>query len=867
MVNLKKVKNLRKVRLFLLLLWTVVMLGLVLYGISLHRRNIRDIARTIAISSIKNDLAYRYWAAQCGGVYVPLKTGIEPNPYLENIENRDVETLTGMKLTLVNPAYMVRLVRELAEHTFRVKIHITSLKLLRPENRPDAWEKAALQGLTAGKTDVSEITGISGKPYLRTMHRLLVRKKCLKCHAQQGYKAGDIRGGITANVPLQPLREALAPQLYWQLLIYLVIYLIGIVGIVFSFKTLGKDVFRIDRQNRWLRAISSSSFIAIGMAVNRVIKEVNDYFCEMSGYDRAEVLGKNTAFLYPDPKEFEKVAELYTQEKGMKEIRLRRKDGKIIHLLLATMFLDAENKSEGILFMAVDISARKAAERRLELSELKFRGMMEAISDPVYIGAPGREIEYMNPAMIARIGRDAAGEVCHFAVHGLKSQCPWCEELNSLKRNNLKITVKSPLDERDYLISFSNFASGKYPESKLVILKDVTDLEEAQLQLRQSQKMEAIGTLAGGVAHDFNNILTVIRGHAEMGLMQVAADSREFIDFTAIEQASARAKSLTSQLLAFSRKQRIRPQLIMIDKALSDLNKMLRRLIGEDITLNTSWSGDLLPIFVDPGQLDQVIINLVINAVDAIRSNDNASVKLITISVSMVILDDSFALKYPGSSAGKHLLLEISDTGKGMSPEIMERIFEPFYTTKEQGKGTGLGLSTVYGIVKQNNGYIDVSSELGQGASFKIYWPVNEELSEAEAGDNAPDPLSSFHGDETILLVEDEVSVRVITQKSLRIAGYNVIAAENGAAALEKLEETGLRPDLLFTDVVMPKMNGRELAEKISTLYPEVEILFTSGYFDNDIWDDSSIPAQSRFLEKPYEQYKLLKKIRELLDE
>ncbi|MEA3240492.1 MAG: ATP-binding protein, partial [Pseudomonadota bacterium] len=308
------------------------------------------------------------------------------------------------------------------------------------------------------------------------------------------------------------------------------------------------------------------------------------------------------------------------------------------------------------------------------------------------------------------------------------------------------------------------------------------------------------------------------------------------------------------------------PKKLMVRDVLLELDKMLRRLIGEDITINTSFAGKLTPILADPGQMDQLIVNLVVNAVDAIRDNDVGKPRVITISSSQVYLDNIFTSTHTGSTAGTCLLLEIADTGSGMSKETSDHIFEPFYTTKEQGKGTGLGLATVYGIVKQNHGYITVDSTPGEGTSFKIYWPVIEDIAEGKQEEEKEEESREPQvpgGTETILLVEDDEILRNITCHHLRHRGYNVIEAENGVDALEKASSAAV--DLLFTDMVMPVMNGWELGEKIKSIHPDIEILYTSGYFD-DRWKNGNIsPPEERFIDKPYDPREVLVWIRKLL--
>ena len=869
----KHIALLAKVSIAAFLLWSFFMIGMAAYGLRIHRLHINGIARFMAANAFNKDLLYRRWVARYGGVYIPVSAGTPPNPYLSNIENRDIITRSGMELTLVNPAYMTRMVQEMSRKLYGYEGHITSLNPLRPGNQPDAWEKKSLLAFKAGKTEIFETVLIAGKPYLRYMKKCVTEKSCLKCHARQGYHLGDLRGGISVSIPLLPLKVALAPQIRNLMVTYLILYLLGGVGIGAGFFIFRRTLLKTQKQDMWLQKLFEIAPIGIGeVNKDRILTTVNRKFCEITGYSEAELVGQNTSMLYPHKKEYEKLDKVYmAARQGSRkienlELQAKHKNGTLIYGLFNAIPWDPDDPSAGIVFTLLDITARKQYEKKLIASENKFRNMMESIHDPVYICSSDRLIEYMNPAMVMRTGRDAVGEHCYTALHNFSEPCPWCEGKEQKEGEYFETEISSPKDNRAYILSHAPFYQDDGRISTLTIFKDITDLNNTRMQLYQAQKMESIGTLAGGVAHDFNNILTVIRGHAEMGLMTAAEDSREHKDFLAIEKASEKAKQLTYQLLAFSRKQRISPTKLIVNNVIQELSKMLRRLIGEDITINTSLSGKLVPIQADQGQIEQIIINLMVNAADAISDCSATKPKIITISTSNITLDYDFTSTHPGSKVGMYLLLEIADTGKGMDKKTMEHIFEPFYTTKAQGKGTGLGLATVYGIVKQNNGYIDVDSVPGKGTTFKIYWPRIEAFQEETAPqeeDRRPQPAG---GSEVILLVEDDSIIRNITCKHLQQAGYTVIEADNGADALEKAEKAPTSIDLLFTDMVMPVMSGRELAKRIADIYPTIEILYTSGYFDDRAWGNDSPIPEEKFIDKPYDQNELLKRIRQLLD-
>jgi len=383
-------------------------------------------------------------------------------------------------------------------------------------------------------------------------------------------------------------------------------------------------------------------------------------------------------------------------------------------------------------------------------------------------------------------------------------------------------------------------------------------LEESRNQLRQAQKMEAIGRLAGGIAHDFNNLLTVIRGYSKLLLDR--ATGHEFRGGLArIDDAADRAASLTSQLLAFSRRQVLQPKVFNLNTLVQNLEKMLRRLIGEDVEMRAVLADDLGHIRADRSQLEQVVMNLVVNARDAMPTGGK-----LTIETSNVSLDESYASRHQTVEAGRYVSLAVSDTGVGIAPENLARIFEPFFTTKELGKGTGLGLSMVYGIVKQSGGNIWVYSEPGRGTSFKIYFPLASGPADSVAPDHAP--VSRHRGAETILLAEDDEQVRELASEALSAAGYSVLAAETPQAAISICRNHGAKIDLLLTDVVMPIIGGRELARQLIAIRPELRVLYMSGYTPQAILHHGELEANTFFIQKPFTPSSLAAKIREVLE-
>jgi two-component system, cell cycle sensor histidine kinase and response regulator CckA len=377
-------------------------------------------------------------------------------------------------------------------------------------------------------------------------------------------------------------------------------------------------------------------------------------------------------------------------------------------------------------------------------------------------------------------------------------------------------------------------------------------------ELRQAQKLEAVGRLAGGVAHDFNNMLTAIKGYGELVLDGLEETDSRREDVTEILKAADRAAGLTKQLLAFSRRQTIAPKVLSLDRVVMNTEKMLRRLLGEDVRLTTASEPNLGPVFADSGQIEQVLLNLAVNARDAMPTGGALKIELANVRI-----EAATAVSKTNLPPGRYVRLSVSDTGCGMSPEIVSRIFEPFFTTKEVGRGTGLGLATVYGIVTQAGGAIDVDTNVGRGTTFHLYFPETPEA--ADISELPATQTVSNRGSGTVLVVEDEAAVLTLVANGLRHVGYTVLAAPNGDDAMEVVRRRSAPIDLLVTDVVMPGMNGRELAEAVTRLYQDTRVLYMSGYTDDAVILRGVEANSGNFLQKPFSMDTLAAKVREIL--
>jgi len=529
----------------------------------------------------------------------------------------------------------------------------------------------------------------------------------------------------------------------------------------------------------------------------------------------------------------------------------------------------------GTFGVARDISERQAAEHALQTSEarLKRAQRMAKVGNWEYDIAKGKVWGSEEAFRIYGIDRTSEflplDVVESYIIDAKRVNQALVDLITQIKTYDIEFQINSKNSEGlTYIHSIADLicdGDGK-PVKVVGVIQDITERkraekerEELEGKLRQAQKMEAVGRLAGGVAHDFNNMLNVIIGHAGMAMEDVDPSQPIYESLEEIRKAGERSSDLTRQLLAFARKQTVSPKLLDLNKTLGNTTSMLHRLMGEDIDLAWLPGENVWPVKVDPSQIDQILANLCVNARDAI-----ADVGKVTIETGNAAFDEAYCSSHPGFNPGEYVFLAVSDDGCGMDAETLDNIFEPFFTTKESGRGTGLGLATVYGVVKQNGGFINVYSEPGQGTTFKIYLPRYRV--KAEAMPEKVKRLPTERGHETILLVEDEIAILRMTAQMLERLGYQVVTARTPGEAIRLAREHAGGIHLLVTDVVMPEMNGRDLAKNILSIYPNLKRLFMSGYTANIIAHHGVLDEGVNFIQKPFSREQLSVKVREVLD-
>ena len=678
----------------------------------------------------------------------------------------------------------------------------------------------------------------------------------------------DIGWAIVVEVDRNAaLGRGIVPMLWIVLTAAAVFAAVTGIGLAWWRSVRVRHLEKLAERDRRYKTLLEQTQEAVLVTVDSNVAYANPACVEMFGYERP-LLGVPVSIFFA-PGSREQISDFVEKRgvgaaPGLYEALGLRADGSTfdVEVRVAPIEFDGKAGSQAVLR---DITGRKRMEAGLKESEERYRLLFERNLAGVYRSAADGRLLECNRAFARLLGYASPAEAMAHPDWWLHERPgEHAEFWDRLRKEGSIANHEGQARRKDgtpiwVIQNVSLLADEDGEEMILGTVFDVTERRRLEEQLLQSQKMEAVGRLAGGIAHDFNNLLTAIAGYSDLLLAELPGNDSRRESAVEIREAGRRAAGLTQQLLAFSRRQVLEPRVLDLNAVIAGMEKMLRRVIGEDIELTTALDTDLWRTMADPGQIEQAIVNLAVNARDAMPRGGR-----LTLETANVTLDEKFASAYATVQPGPHVMLAVSDTGVGMDAALQSRLFEPFFTTKERGKGTGLGLSTTYGIVKQSGGSIWVYSEPGVGTAFKIYLPRSEEpMTKRET---PPVPLAAARtGSETVLLVEDEAEVRRLVERLLRMQGYAVIAAASPAEAITAARAAG-KIDLLVTDVIMPGMNGREMARLLAAERPRMRVLYMSGYTDAAIAQQGILPPGTAFLSKPFTPDVLARKVREVLD-
>jgi PAS domain S-box-containing protein len=752
-----KVTTEKRIKRFVLALgcfWTVVVLLSFAWS-AIHLQNTgMDMAKVEAATAYESDVFYKKWNAMHGGVYVPVSENTPPNPFLTT-NRRDVVTTNGEQLTLINPAYMARQVNELQEESPGLRGHLTSLKPMRPQNAPDAWEREGLLSFEQGAHEAYAIREVDGEKYFRLIRPMYVEEACLRCHSDQGYKVGDVRGGIGVSIPIR--------------------------------KTL--DIVR---------------------------------------REQVEIAGMH---------------------------------GLLWFLGITVLWLGSRR-------LYASVRDCVLAERRLIDKEAKFRAIFEQANDPIWlVNLESGRIEAFNDQAHESLGYSRE-EYKNLQLADIEAN-PSCEEVQ--RHAERMETVGWDVFEtqhrtkggeiREVSVSTRLLALNE-KKYALSILRDTTEQKQAEkerllfeMQLGQTQKLESLGVMAGGIAHDFNNILQTILGNADLVLRETPPNSKQSKRIEAIQVASRRAGELTDQMLAYSGKGAIEMKQIDLSRVVQEMAQLLEISHSKRTALRYAFEENLPAIEADTSQLRQIVMNLVVNASEAIGDESG----LVSVSTGAIALEKNNSVSiHPSGSLpeGRYVYLKVSDTGCGMSDDVQRRLFEPFYTTKFSGRG--LGMAAVLGIVKAHKGALSIKSSSGEGASVEVYFPALDKPMEVFPEES---PEDEWRGRGTVLVVDDEPQLLKVQKLTLEHKGFSVLTASDGVEAIELYEKHAEEITCVLLDLMMPRMGGEEAYAELRRIQADVPIILMSGYNDSDLDGRVTNADGVEFLKKPCASKTLFEKI------
>ena len=868
------------------LLWTSLLGGMAVYHAGGVREYALDLARTEARASYDKDLVYRRWAAGHGGVYVPVTADTPPNPYLAHIPERDITTSSGRALTLVNPAYMTRQVHALGASQYGLRGHITSLRPIRAANAPDEWEAGALRRIETGPRDhapIADIQEIAGERHLRVMYPMVTEPSCLKCHAAQGYRVGDIRGGIGVVVPLAPFDAATAVALRSSAVSFSLVWLVGLLGLFVGrsvvnrqFRSVAYTRAELVASERKFRTLfeKSSDGIAIADAGTGEIVAANQALASLVGRAPDELVGQPQSILHrgvlPDGASLTETFEAHRAERdgATLETHVVTKDGQQRDVSIkATRFVvDGRSLLQGIFR---DVTEEKRAARKLLNFESRLRAIYEAADEVAFVvfdrSPEGRILEFSPGAakMFGHRREDALGQPISLLEppDGASTDESAVEPMRAGEAGpsgEMQLVRASGETFQALVNVHSIFDADGSLYGSLGVAIDLTHVKRLEAQLHRSAKLEAIGTLAGGIAHDFNNMLGAILGFTELELIKPAPDAETRENLSEVLRAARRAKRLVAQILTFSHQGEQAREPIAIEQPVGEALRLLRQTIPSNVRVHADVRRDAGVVVADATQIHQVVVNLCTNGAHAMREAGGT----LTVGLRRIALDRRAAAEIPDLAAGDYACLTVRDSGPGIPADVLPRIFDPFFTTKEPGEGTGLGLSVVHGIVAAHGGAITVTSRGGDGTEFSVYFPIADAVEVASSGATA---AAATTGKGRVLFVDDERSIASLGRRMLVSLGYDVVAETDSRVALERFRESPQAFDLVVTDQTMPHLTGAALAVELLALRADLPIVICTGY--SEVLDEGRARAigARAFVQKPFDRRTLAEAVAEVL--
>ena len=625
------------------------------------------------------------------------------------------------------------------------------------------------------------------------------------------------------------------------------------------------DITDRDRMEKQLRPLFEKAADAIFVSrMDGCLVQVNEKACKSTGYTEDELLNMNVMDVDAHHNSPERVSEFNSDLIPGQGVTIEsahmRKDGSVFPVEITINMLDIPG-GPFVMGLARDITARKEVEQALRNSEKKYRSMLESMDDPIYICSEDFRIMYMNPAMESRTGyseKEAVGDPCYNIIHGQEGQCPWCQYEAVQKGEFIKTEFTDPRTHRIYNVSDSPIQQPDGTAYKLTVFRDITDVKNMEARIIQSQKMESIGNLAGGIAHDFNNLLFPIVGRAEMLMEDLPPQSPEHESAQEILIAGTRARDLIRRILSFSRQDSHQVRPVSFQDVLREILRLSRATIPLNVEIIEDIQSDCGRVMADPSLLHQVAMNLITNAFHAIDKTEGR----ISIRLAEIVLEAE-ENKEVLLAAGKYLVLTVADNGMGMPPDVMKKIYDPYFTTREKGRGTGLGLSVVFGIVKEMGGEINLTSELGKGSEFTVYLPVSADTGTVDPPETRLPPEK---GSERILLVDDEPAIASLEAQILERLGYNVDARLDSKEALAVFQDNPMNYDLVITDMTMPGITGDQLARAAMKIRPGMPVIICTGFSEKMGQAEAEAIGVKGYLMKPVVGSDLATTVRRVLD-